>query len=728
MFTRSIKMTSGFIAGIVMLVSASMMADVKLPEIFNDNMVIQRDTDAPVWGWASPGEKVTVSGSWGKTVKTAAGQDGKWAVKLATPNAGGPFTITVQGQNKLELKNVLSGEVWICSGQSNMEMRVASVNNSKAEIAKANYPNIRLFHVKKAWKTTPQTKLSATWQSCSPTNISSFSAVGYFFGRDLNTTLKVPVGLIESSWGGTRIEPWTPPVGFAKTPALKSIYDQIEAKTTGTSSNKKLLQQAINNYKNWLVKADDSLKNSTPVLPPPAYPSALVPYTSHQSPTVLYNAMINPMVPYAVRGAIWYQGESNRGDGKLYAEKMKALISGWRSVYKNEALAFYFVQLAPYDYRSKPYSIPMIWEAQMEVAQTVQGTGIAIINDIGNIKNIHPKNKQDVGKRLALLALNKTYGKKDVVCDSPAFKEMNIEDNALKVTFANAKSLKTRDGKAPSWFEICGADGVFKKANATIAGTTVVLTAEGVDKPCAVRYAWNMIAEPNLTNEIGLPASAFRAGKVPVRGALNTLIPEAKDYKIVYSFDPSNFQMINGGTNIVYAVDKTAEIIGEIDKIAYALVLNGKDYVFVSVDPFTTDLNKIGVPTAATKVIFQQKLKNMLVVSNVKGIKTGEFSEGGNIEFWSSNYGTTNALKIPGASNSKYDFGDVRNGGALGYGSMQIHNYSAKQTLFAFNNFMAGKGADLGIGNNPNGNPDWTFTKNAGKYSSAKLYIMVKTK
>jgi len=728
MFTRRIKQTSILAAGALMIVGTALKADVKLPEIFNNNMVIQRDTNAPVWGWGKPGEKVKVSGSWGKSAETTTAQDGKWTVKLATPSAGGPFTITVQGNNKIELKNVLSGEVWLCSGQSNMEMRIASSNNAKKEIANANFPNIRLFHVRKAWKTTPQTKLIANWKTCTPKNIPSFSAVGYFFGRELNTTLKVPVGLINSSWGGTRIEPWTPPVGFAKTPTLKSIYNQIEAKTAGTSSNKKLLQQAVKNYKNWLVKADAALKNNTPINPPTAYPAALAPYRSHQSPTVLYNAMINPMVPYAIRGAIWYQGESNRADGKMYGEKMKALINGWRSVYNNKKLAFYFVQLAPYNYRSAPYAIPTIWETQVEVAKTVPGTGIAIINDIGNLKDIHPKNKQDVGKRLALLALNKTYGKKDIACDSPSFKEMKIEDNAIKVIFANVKSLKTRDGKAPSWFEICGADGVFKKANAKISEATVVLTAEGVSKPCAVRYAWHMLAEPNLANEAGLPASAFRAGKIPVRGALNTLIPEAKDFKIVYTLDPSNSKTTNGGKNIVYTADKKSQIVGSIDKIAYVLVLNGKNYVFVSMDPFTTDLNKIGVPTAATKAVFQQKLKNMFVKSNVKGVKNGEFPDGGNIEFWSSNYGAPNAVKIPGASNSKFDFGDRPSRAGLGYGSMQVHNYKAKQTVFAFNSFRAGKNADLGIGNNPKGQPDWTFSKAARKYKSAKLYIMVKTK
>ena len=216
--------------------------------------------------------------------------------------------------------------------------------------------------------------------------------------------------------------------------------------------------------------------------------------------------------------------------------------------------------------------------------------------------------------------------------------------------------------------------------------------------------------------------------KVSVRGMLDSLIPEAKDFKIVYKLDPSNSKTTNGGREMVYTSDKKSEIIGDIDKIAYALILNGKDYIFVSMDPFTTDLGKIGVPDVSSKINFQQKVKNMFVKSNVKGVKNGNFPEDGNIEFWSNNYGPVNASKVPGASSSKYDFGDQKSGGPLGYGSMQVHNSKAKQTIFAFNDFKSGKNADLGIGNNPKGHLDWTFANNAGKYQSAKLYIMIKTK
>jgi sialate O-acetylesterase len=431
------------------------------------------------------------------------------------------------------------------------------------------------------------------------------------------------------------------------------------------------------------------------------------------------------MVPYAMRGAIWYQGESNRDDRKVYADKMKALINGWRNVWSNDKMAFYFVQLAPYDYHNQPDALAEIWEAQTEISQQVSGTGMAVINDIGNVKDIHPRNKQDVGKRLALLALNKTYGKTDIVCESPTFKGMEIENNSIKVTFNSGVGLNTRDGQAPTWFEICGADADYKRADATIAGDTVVLTAAGVAKPFAVRFAWDHTAEPNLMNAAGLPASAFRAGEIP-EPTLSETIPESKEFRIVYTLDPSNCQATNGGRAISYTYDRKAEITGEIEKIGYALFLNKNDYIFVAMDAFTQDLNKIGVPTASSQAVFQQNVRNLMVKSNVKGIQNGNFVEGGNIEFWSHNYVPANAQNITGASAGKYDFGDEKVEPLLGYGSMQVHNHKAKQTLFAFNNFKSGKNADLGIGNSDGANPDWTFSANAGKYNSAKMYIMVK--
>jgi sialate O-acetylesterase len=703
-------------------------ADVVLPEIFASHMVLQRETQVPVWGTASAGENVSVKFN-GQEQTTQADQSGKWNVEFSPMAAGGPFKLEVAGNNTITLDDVLIGEVWLCSGQSNMEWAVRSSDNPQLEISNASHPQIRLFHVKKASNASPQTEmaLESSWRACTPESIPNFSAVGYFFGRKLNQDLNVPVGLINSSWGGTRIEPWTPPVGFASVPSLDGIATELVAKTPGTAANIKLAQGAIDNYRKWITQAESALAGNRSITPPSAYPAKLAPYTSHQSPAMLYNAMIHPMVPYAMRGAIWYQGESNRDDRKLYADKMKALIHGWRSIWSNDEMPFYFVQLAPFKYGNQPDALAEIWEAQTEISQQVAGTGMAVINDIGNVKDIHPRNKQDVGKRLALLALNKTYGKKEIVCDSPTFKELKITDNSITVTFNSGVGLTTRDGQAPTWFEICGADADYKRADAKIVGDTVVLTAAGVAKPFALRFAWDHVAEPNLMNAAGLPAGAFRAGEIPVP-TLSDLIPESKAFKIVYTLDPSNCQASNGGNHVVYTSDKSAEITGEIEKIGYALFLNEKDYIFVAMDAFTQDLSKIAVPTVSSQAVFQQHVRNLMVKSNVKGIQNGNFAQGGNIEFWSHNYGPANAKNITGASAGKYDFGDQMVPPVLGYGSMQVHNHNAKQTLFSFNNFKSGKNADLGIGNHAGANPDWTFSANAGQYNSAKMYIMVKTK
>jgi sialate O-acetylesterase len=498
------------------LAALSCSADVVLPGIFASHMVLQRDSQVPLWGTASAGEQVSVKFN-GQEQSAQADKYGKWKVEFAPMAAGGPFKMEVTGNNAITLDDILIGEVWLCSGQSNMGEPVSGSDNSSVEIANANYPQIRLFHVTCNANSIPQTNMASvsSWQACTPESVPLFSAVGYFFGRKLNQDLNVPVGLINSSWGGTRIEPWTPPVGFASVPTLDAIATELAVKTPGNPDNTKLTQEAIDNYKTWIEQAESALQGNRSINPPAAYPAALAPYTSHQSPAMLYNAMIHPMVPYAMRGAIWYQGESNREDRKVYADKMKALINGWRSVWSNDEMAFYFVQIAPYNYGNQPDALAEIWEAQTEISQQVPGTGMAVIHDIGDVNNIHPTNKQGVGKRLALLALNKTYGKTDIVCESPTFKEMEIENNSIKVTFNSGVGLQTRDGQAPTWFEICGADADYKRADAKLAGDTVVLTAEGVAKPLAVRFAWNHMAEPNLMNAAGLPASAFRAGDIP---------------------------------------------------------------------------------------------------------------------------------------------------------------------------------------------------------------------
>jgi len=452
---------------------APALAETKLPSIFGENMVLQRDQELPVWGWDDAGREVTVTLGDSKATAKAA-EDGKWQVKLPAMQAGGPHVLTVTGSSTVSFKEVLVGEVWLCSGQSNMEWVVNNSNNPKEEIASAKHPKIRHIKIQHVPAETPQQDVaSGGWQVCSPETVANFTAVGYFFGRRLQEELDVPIGLIGSNWGGTRIEPWTPPVGFQKVPALKDIADNLE------KFPQKNRQGSIN----------------------------------HQSALALYNGMIHPLVPYAIRGAIWYQGESNNGEGMLYHEKMKALIAGWRSVWSNEEMPFYFVQLAPFRYGGDVTRLAGIWEAQLATL-SVPRTGMAVTTDIGHLTDIHPRNKQDVGNRLALWALAKNYGKDDIVYSGPLYKSMKVEGDKIRISFESVGTgLASRDDKPLTWFTIAGKDNNFVEANAEIDGNEIIVSADSVKEPVAVRFGWNQEAEPNLMNKEGLPASPFRTDK-----------------------------------------------------------------------------------------------------------------------------------------------------------------------------------------------------------------------
>lgn len=461
-----------FLMGVALLagLAPAAYAETKVPAIFSSHMVLQRDQPIPVWGWDTAGTEVTVTlGEQKKTAK--AGDDGKWTVSLDKLSAGGPHKLTVKGTSTKEYDDILVGEVWICSGQSNMEWPVSLSKNPQEEIKAANHPRIRHIKVAHTPADKPQTDITSPgWQVCSPETVANFTGVGYFFGRELEKELDVPVGLIGSNWGGTRIEPWTPPVGFQQVPALKDIADKL---------------------------ADFPQKDAKGTV-------------NHQSPLALYNGMIAPIVPFAVRGSIWYQGESNVTEGMLYYEKMKALISGWRSVWKNDQMPFLFVQLAPYGGYPKPENLPGLWEAQVKTL-SIPYTGMAVTVDISNIKDIHPNNKQDVGHRLALWALANTYGKKGTVYASPLYKEMKVEGNKIRVKFDQVGGgLAARDGKPLTWFTIAGEDKNFVEATAEIDGESVVVHSDKVEKPTAVRFGWSGIAEPNLSNKEGLPVSPFR--------------------------------------------------------------------------------------------------------------------------------------------------------------------------------------------------------------------------
>jgi sialate O-acetylesterase len=705
-------------------------AEVRLPKVFSSHMVLQRDLPLVIWGWAQPNETVTVTLA-SATAQAQANEHGEWKVVLPAMKAGGPFLLKVTGSSSIELDDVMIGEVWLCSGQSNMEMGIGMARDAQKEIAEANNPGLRLLMVARKWDPMPQTNIEGAWKVCTPQTVaeggwSGFSAAAYYFGRELHQKLGVTIGLIESSWGGTRIESWTPPEGFAATPALHNEYEQVELALPGSPRHQQRLQQTLDQTEHWLASARQALAERAVAPPMPVFPNELLPPHDLQNATALYNGCIHPLIPFALRGAIWYQGESNLGDGARYTERMKALISGWRELWHEGDFPFYFVQIAPYNYGGNPETEAEFWEAQA-AAQSIPNTGMAVINDIGDLKNIHPTDKQDVGHRLALLALAKAYGQDALLCSGPTFKSLSIEGDKLRVNFDHAGGgLASRDGKPLDWFEMIDADeGGFVKADARLDGSSVLLTAPEVKHPTAMRFAWSMLAEPNLVNSDGLPAGAFRAGTVPTRDLLLLKVPEAKEYKLVYDLDLAKL-----GRNIKYDSDNHQNISAPFDRVAYFLELTradgNTDYLYVSMDAFASDLEKIGLPTFKSGAHFQQNVAKLDVYSNVKGIVTGAGLAGGNIEFWPNNYGPANSAGVPNASGDIYDFGDQPTDPTDGYGSMQVHNHDAKQTLFALNHWSEGSRADLGIGNQPTDNPDWTFAGNAGTYQTRRLRVLVR--
>ena len=437
---------AGILATFALVDTPTLRADVKLPSVLNSHMVLQRDMPIPVWGWADAGEKVTVSIG-DATATATADANGKWKVSLpAMKSDGKAHTLTVAGNNTVTLEDILIGEVWVGSGQSNMEWQLRNTIGAAEAIAAAKHPNIRLFHVKKVQKPAPadDVEVTAHWTACTPESVPAFSGVLYYFGRKVHEEIDVPVGLINSSWGGSPIEPWT-----------------VTEKSSGG----------------------------------------------------MYNGMIAPLQPFGVRGAIWYQGETNviGKNGLAYFDKTKDLIEGWRKTWSSE-LPFYFVQIAPWSgERYEPGQLPALWEAQT-ASLKIPRTGMAVTTDlVDNIGDIHPRNKLDVGNRLARWALAKTYGKKGVVYSGPLFKSMKVDGNSIRVEFAHvAAGLKSRDDAALSEFQIAGADGNFVNAEAKIDGDTVVVSSSKVAEPRNVRFGWHKLANPNLMNSEGLPASPFQ--------------------------------------------------------------------------------------------------------------------------------------------------------------------------------------------------------------------------
>ncbi|MCY2965558.1 MAG: sialate O-acetylesterase [Planctomycetota bacterium] len=492
------------VAVVALAFPLSAHANVTLRAIIGDHMVLQADKALPIWGWAEPGEEVVVTlGE--DTLATKANEKGEWRVKLpARKPSRNPLQMTVAGRNTLKLTDILVGEVWLGSGQSNMAWPVDISTNSKEELAQAKLPEIRLFFTPVATSGTPVSRIASQWIVCNPDTARGFSAVLFFFGRELHRELNLPVGLIATSVGGTPIEPWIAPEGFDMIPELEAERKFYRDSLT---SYAKARVDHLTAVQKWVSIATPLHEAGKEFPDPPVAPGH--PLNGFGTATGLYNAMVHPLVPFAIRGVIWYQGESNRGRGMHYHNLQRGLIGGWRKIWNQGDFPFLFVQLAPYRYDDNVTLLPEIWEAQT-AGLKLSNTGMAVTTDISTINDIHPPNKLDVGKRLALWALAKTYDK-NVVYSGPLMESFQVDGDAIRVKFQHSAGLKSRDGKPLTWFSVAGEDKKFVAATATIEGDAVVVRADGVAKPVAVRFGWNQIAEPNLVNAAGLPASPFRS-------------------------------------------------------------------------------------------------------------------------------------------------------------------------------------------------------------------------
>jgi sialate O-acetylesterase len=488
------------------LFSSVSFSDVSMPTVFSDHMVLQREMLVPVWGKADAGEAVTVEFS-GQRLTTEAGVDGKWMVKLSSMSAGGPFALVVQGKNTLRFSDVLVGEVWVCSGQSNMEYPLERIEEPRAEIKAATNPEIRLFLVPKTISGKPKDDIDGSWQVCHPNFADNFSAVAYLFAKYVHREIGVPIGLIQSAHGGSKIEPWMTVEAIREAPSLRSSVAYIEGSDAVHRGN---IADTLGGLATYLPLARKAFAAGEEVPPPPPWPVHPL-ARDKQEPTCLFNAMINPLIPFGIRGVLWYQGEANcnQHDGMLYYEKFEAMLGSWRSRWGQGDFPFYYVQLAPYVY-GETGELPAFWEAQTACLQ-IPNTGMAVTVDIGNAYDIHPKNKRDVGKRLALWALAKDYGKTNVVYSGPLYRSMSVEGDNIRLQFDHVGTgLQSRDGESLTWFSVAGADKEFVAAVAEIEEGTVVVSSDSVGHPVAIRFGWSNVAEPNLSNKEGLPASPFR--------------------------------------------------------------------------------------------------------------------------------------------------------------------------------------------------------------------------
>ena len=641
-----------FVCFLFFIQSNIVFGDVTLPSVIGNNMVLQQNKPIQLWGWAEPGESVSIEINNNKE-KAKTDDNGKWNITMPAMKAGGPFKMEIKGNNTIELTNVLVGEVWICSGQSNMEWSINNgIDDGDAVAAAADDPRIRFFDVPNVIGLKPQHDCGGSWTTCTPETVRAFSAVGYLFGRELRKELDVPIGLIAPNWGGTVAEAWTSEKTLRKLGDFNAALDAIAREVADPEAAENQYREKVQRWWSRLESMDSGIKENwaSPNFDDSSWPTCTVPvgwdidelrdfdgaawfrttfeitpdwtnkeltlllgpiddmdtvwlngtkiggieemgrwyqpreykvaadlvkpgrnvlavrvvdtmgaggmcgkpeavalrangdgketielagqWRYHTSvemekmpkwprrldnpnlPTVLSNGMLEPLIPFGIRGAIWYQGESNRTRAKQYQTLFPAMIADWRQRWGQGDFPFYYVQIAPFRYENDQGQAAELREAQMMTLRAPQ-TGMVVTMDIGNPDNIHPRNKQEVGRRLALWALAKTYERENIVFSGPLYKSMKIEGDRIRISFDHAEGLKTRDGAPPTCFTIAGADRQFHPATATIEGDTIVVSCAQVSQPIAVRYAWGTADQPNLCNGAGLPASSFRTDDWP---------------------------------------------------------------------------------------------------------------------------------------------------------------------------------------------------------------------
>lgn len=503
---RSIKLIVCFFCAMSVL---QLRAQLKLPAPFSDHMVLQQQAEVSVWGWAAKGTSVTVEGSWdGHQVIATAGEDGRWETKIATPKAGGPYSLKISDKNdSVQINDVLIGEVWVASGQSNMVFSLAGSKNGKKAVANANYPKIRYMEVERQVSETPQNDAPGSkWEALTPDNAGDYSAVAIYYALHLQKELNVPIGIMEAAWGGTAADNWTPEPVLKNDPKLTIAFDRYD------EWMKDYPRDSIGYYAE--LKAEE---NGIIFVKPEMPASIFIKERPHRRPSALYNGMIHPLIKYNIKGVIWYQGETNRKWNTEYAHLFSSMIKGWREAWNRPDLPFYFAQLPRFG-GSHIEEVSKIMEAQLQVLHEVDHTGMAITIDVGDMHNIHPTEKKAVGDRLALWALAKTYNKKISTYSGPIFKNMEQGQNGdIKILFDHTgsglmvKGSGNLQGFEAVPFHPTGTEKRPQPLKAKIDGNSVIVNTEGLARPFVLRYGWaEEMVNANLFNSEKLPASAFR--------------------------------------------------------------------------------------------------------------------------------------------------------------------------------------------------------------------------